>query len=104
MSLGLSKEVVILDGARTPVGTFGGALRKVTATALGAHASQAAITRAGVAANDIDNVVLGNVLQSSVDAVYQARHVALQAGVPRETPALTVNRLCGSGLQAIITA
>src|SRR5690348_6532180 len=104
MSLRFSKEIVVLDGARTPVGTFGGALRKVTATALGAHASRAAIERAGVAPADIDNVVIGNVLQRSIDAVYQARHVALQAGVPRETPALTVNRLCGSGLQAIVTA
>ena len=84
MSLKFGKEVVILDGARTPVGTFGGALRKVTATALGTHASRAAISRAGVAADDIDNVVLGNVLQTSVDAVYLARHVALQG---RASPA-----------------
>ncbi|MGI8589020.1 MAG: acetyl-CoA C-acetyltransferase [Chloroflexia bacterium] len=99
-----NKDVVILDGARTPVGTFGGVFRKVSATELGAHAGQAAIARSGVAATDVDNVVLGNVLQTSIDAVYIARHVGLMCGVPKEAPALTVNRLCGSGLQAIVSA
>src|SRR6476469_2961162 len=95
---------MILEGARTPVGTFGGAFRKTTATQLGVVAAKGAIERAGVAAADVDNVVIGNVLQSSIDAVYQARHIALQAGIPEESPALTVNRLCGSGLQALVSA
>ncbi|MDQ4077016.1 MAG: acetyl-CoA C-acetyltransferase [Chloroflexota bacterium] len=95
-------DVVILDGARTPVGTFMGALKDVGATELGAHAARAAIARSGVDASEIDAVFVGNVIQSSSDAVYIARHVGLKAGVPIETPALTVNRLCGSGLEAII--
>src|SRR5436305_533591 len=103
-TMAYTQDIVILDGARTPVGTYGGVFRKVSATQLGVHAGQAAIRRAGVAPDDIDNVVIGNVLQSSIDAVYQARHIALQCGVPREAPALTVNRLCGSGLQAIVSA
>ncbi|HUS13691.1 MAG TPA: acetyl-CoA C-acetyltransferase [Chloroflexia bacterium] len=102
--MGFNKDIVILDGARTPVGTFGGVFRKVTATQLGVHAGKAALARAGVGPEDVDNVVLGNVLQTSTDAVYIARHVGLECGIPREVPALTVNRLCGSGLQAIITA
>jgi acetyl-CoA C-acetyltransferase len=102
--MAFTKEIVILDGARTPVGTFGGAFRKVTATQLGAHAGKAAIARARISPNDIDNVVIGNVLQTSTDAVYIARHIGLECEIPREVAALTVNRLCGSGLQAIITA
>lgn len=99
-----SSDVVILDGARTPVGTFMGALKGITATELGAHAARAAMERAQVDANDIDAVYVGNVVQSSADAVYIARHVGLKAGVPIEAPALTVNRLCGSGLEAILQA
>lgn len=99
-----SDDVVILEGARTPVGTFMGALKGITATELGAHAARAAIERAKVDANDIDAVYIGNVVQSSTDAVYIARHVGLKAGAPIGTPALTVNRLCGSGLEAILQA
>jgi acetyl-CoA acyltransferase 2 len=99
-----SNDVVILDGARTSVGTFMGALKGITATELGAHAARAAMERANVDANDIDAVYVGNVVQSSSDAVYIARHVGLKAGVPMSTPALTVNRLCGSGLEAILQA
>lgn len=95
-------DVVILDGARTPVGTFMGALRGMSATELGAHAARAAIARAQVNPADIGAVFVGNVVQSSNDAVYLARHVGLKAGVPIEAPALTVNRLCGSGLEAIL--
>ncbi|HMA34198.1 MAG TPA: acetyl-CoA C-acetyltransferase [Chloroflexia bacterium] len=102
--MGFNKDIVILDGARTPVGTFGGAFRQVTATQLGVVAGTAALARAGVAPTEVDNVVFGNVLQTSADAVYQARHIGLRCGIPREVPALTVNRLCGSGLQAILTA
>jgi acetyl-CoA C-acetyltransferase len=100
----LEKDIVILDGARTPVGTFGGVFKQTTATQLGVVAAKGALERADVSPEDVGNVVIGNVLQTSYDAVYQARHLALQAGVPRDVPALTVNRLCGSGLQAVITA
>ncbi len=97
-----ANDIVILDGARTPVGTFMGALRGVSATELGAHAARAAMARAGVDASEVDAVFVGNVIQSSADAAYIARHVGLKAGVPIEAPALTVNRLCGSGLEAIL--
>src|SRR5919205_448906 len=100
MTLRLEREIVILDGARTPVGTFGGVFKNTTATELGVVAAQGALERAAVAPDDVGTVVIGNVLQTSYDAVYQARHVALKAGIPRDVPALTVNRLCGSGLQA----
>lgn len=98
------KEIVILDGARTPFGTFCGSLRELSAIELGAIASREAMRRAGVDPARVDNVVFGNALQTSPDAIYMARHVGLKAGVPLEVPALTVNRLCGSGLQALVTA
>jgi acetyl-CoA acyltransferase 2 len=96
------KDVVIIDGARTPFGTFGGGLRDVSATDLGVIASKAALERSKVDPKQIDQVIFGNVLQTSGDAVYLARHVGLKSGVPKEAPALTINRLCGSGLQAIL--
>ena len=95
-------DVVILEGARTPVGTFLGALKDVSPTELGAVAARGALERANVPPEWIDAVFIGNVIQSSSDAIYLARHVALKAGVPIEAPALTVNRLCGSGLEAIV--
>jgi acetyl-CoA acyltransferase 2 len=95
-------SIVFLSGRRTPFGTFGGSLKDFSATALGAHAAKAALDSAGVAAAAVDHVIFGNALQTSSDAIYLARHVGLQAGVPIETPALTVNRLCGSGFQAIV--
>jgi acetyl-CoA C-acetyltransferase len=97
-------DVVILDGARTPFGTYGGALRDVKAADLGVVASKAALERSKVDPARIDHVIFGNVLHTSADAIYLARHVGLKAGVPKEVPALTVNRLCGSGLQAILLA
>lgn len=97
-------DIVILAGARTPFGNFGGALATLSATDLGVLAARAAIERSGIAAERIDEVVIGNVVQTSADAAYIARHVALRAGVPVETPALAVNRLCGSGLQAVLSA
>ncbi len=100
---GQTKDVVFLSGRRTPFGTFGGTLKDFSATDLGVHAAQAAIADAGVAAEDIGHVVFGNALQTSSDAIYLARHVGLRAGLPQETPALTLNRLCGSGFQAIAT-
>jgi acetyl-CoA acetyltransferase family protein len=95
--------VLVLGGARTPMTTFVGALKDVSALDLGAVATRAALSRTRVDPGQVDHVVIGNVLQTSVDAIYGARHVALRAGLPIEVPALTVNRLCGSGLQAAIS-
>src|SRR5438309_8315274 len=98
------QEVYIIAGARTPVGVLQGSLSDVSAIDLGVIAAKGAIERSSVDPQVIDQVVLGNVIQSSKDAIYFARHVALKAGLPIETPALTVNRLCGSGMQAIVSA
>jgi acetyl-CoA acyltransferase 2 len=87
---------------RTAFGAFGGALRDISAIDLGVHAAKAAITKAGIKSEDINHVIFGNVLQTSVDAVYLGRHVGLKAGVPVPVPAVTVNRLCGSGFEAIV--
>ncbi len=97
-------DVVVLAGARTPFGNFGGGLADRTATDLAVAAAEAAIARSGVPKERIDDVVFGNVMQTSADAIYLARHAALRAGIPLGVPALTLNRLCGSGLQAILTA
>ena len=98
------RDVVFLSAVRTPFGTFGGSLKDHSATQLGAHAARAAIERAGVDAAEYGHTYFGNVIQTSPDAVYLARHVGLQAGLPEEVPALTLNRLCGSGFQAVISA
>ncbi|MDQ6661896.1 MAG: acetyl-CoA C-acetyltransferase [Chloroflexota bacterium] len=98
------QDIYILEGTRTPVGVLQGALSDVSAIDLGVVAAKGALERSGVDPKQVDQVVMGNVIQTSKDAIYFARHVALKAGVPIETPALTVNRLCGSGLQAIISA
>jgi acetyl-CoA acetyltransferase family protein len=97
------REVFILGGARTPMTEYGGALKDVSALELGAVAAHGALDKTGVKAEWVDHVVFGNVMQTSADAIYGARHVALKAGLPIEVPALTVNRLCGSGIQAAIT-
>lgn len=96
------KEVVIIDGARTAFTAFGGSFKDVSALDLGAAAAKAALERSGVSPSDVDHTIMGNAMQTSKDALYGARHVALKAGVPVEKPAYTVNRICGSGLQAII--
>jgi acetyl-CoA acetyltransferase family protein len=96
--------VVFLSGARTGFGAFGGALKDFSATDLGATAAQGALARSGVKPSQVDHVVFGNVLQTSADAIYLARHVGLRAGLPVETPAVTVNRLCGSGFEAVALA
>src|SRR5215213_208563 len=96
-------DVVLVSGARTAVGRFGGGFKDTPAADLGATAIQAAIERAGIAADAVDHVVMGCVGQVAEDA-YLARTAAIQAGVPMTTPAVTVNRLCGSGLEAINTA
>jgi acetyl-CoA acetyltransferase family protein len=99
----MTKEIFILGGARTPMGEYGGELRELSAIELGAIAARAALERSQIAAEQIDHTVIGNALQTSGDAIYGARHVALKAGVPIDKPALTVNRLCGSGIQSIIS-
>jgi acetyl-CoA acetyltransferase family protein len=96
-------DVFILGGARTPMTEYVGALKDVSAIELASIASRAAFERTGVKPEWVDHAVFGNVLQTSADAIYGARHVALKAGVPIEVPALTVNRLCGSGIQAAIS-
>ena len=99
---GQNDDVVFLSGKRTGFGTFGGTLKELTATQLGVVAARAALAESGIAAGDIGHTFFGNALQTSSDAIYLARHVALGAGVPEEAGALTVNRLCGSGFEAIV--
>ncbi|MEW6124575.1 MAG: beta-ketothiolase BktB [Pseudomonadota bacterium] len=97
-------QIVFLSGARTPIGSFGGTLKDVPPTALGAHAVKAAISRAGIAPEEVGHAVFGNVIHTEPRDMYLSRVIAMEAGVPKEAPALTVNRLCGSGLQAIVSA
>jgi acetyl-CoA acetyltransferase family protein len=99
----MTTDIFILGGARTPMAEYAGKLKDVSAIELGAIAARAAMERTRVEPDAIDHVVFGNVLQTSADAVYGARHVGLKAGVPVEVPALTVNRLCGSGIQAAVS-
>src|SRR5262245_60123512 len=100
----ISTNVYILAAKRTPFGTFGGALRYLSATDLGLHAARAAIDAAKVDRTKVDQVIFGNVLQTSADAIYLSRHIGLRAGFLESVPALTVNRLCGSGFQAVVSA
>jgi acetyl-CoA acetyltransferase family protein len=95
---------MIVGGARTPMVEYVGAFKDVSALELGAHAARAALERTGVRAEWVDHVVMGNALQTSGDAIYGARHVGLKSGVPIDVPALTVNRLCGSGIQSVVSA
>ena len=95
---------VFLSAVRTGFGSFGGTLKDLSATDLGVSAARGALLRAGLESGKVDHVIFGNVLQTSADAIYLARHVALRAGCPEETPAVTVNRLCGSGFEAITQA
>ena len=96
-------DVYIINGARTPFGSFGGSFKETSATQLGVAAASGALERSHVEPERIDQLFFGNVMQTSPDAIYLARHVGLLAGLPEEVPALTVNRLCGSGMQAIIS-
>jgi acetyl-CoA acyltransferase 2 len=98
------KDIVIVNGARTPMAEYNGHFSDVSAIDLGAIAAKGALERSGFAPEEIDHVIVGNALQTSGDAIYGARHVGLKAGVPNRVPALTVNRLCGSGIQSIISA
>ncbi|HEX6821536.1 MAG TPA: acetyl-CoA C-acetyltransferase [Candidatus Sulfotelmatobacter sp.] len=97
-------DIAIVNGARTPFGRYCGKLKDFTAQELGAVAAKGAMERAGVDPKEFDHVVFGNAQQTSGDALYGARHVGLRAGIPIEVPALTVNRLCGSGMQSIVSA
>jgi acetyl-CoA acetyltransferase family protein len=97
-------DIAIVSGARTPFGRYCGKLKDFTAQELGAIAAQGAIERSGIQPTEFNHVVFGNAQQTSGDALYGARHVGLRAGLPIDTPALTVNRLCGSGMQAIVSA
>jgi acetyl-CoA acetyltransferase family protein len=98
----LSNSIVVVGAKRTPFGTMLGALSGLSANDLAVHASKAALEQSGIEKKDLGHVIVGNVMQTSPDAIYCARHVGLKAGLPIETPALTVNRLCGSGFQAIV--
>jgi acetyl-CoA acetyltransferase family protein len=103
MNMNMNKNIYILGGARTPMGEYTGKLKDLSAIELGAVAARAAMERTGVKPEMVEHVVFGNVLQTSADAVYGARHVGLKAGAPVDVPALTVNRLCGSGIQAAVS-
>lgn len=95
-------EIVFLAAKRTPFGTFGGSLKDWSATDLAVHAAKAALEQSGVAPEDVGHVIVGNVCQTSADALYLSRHVGLRADLPQHVPAVTVNRLCGSGFEAVI--
>src|SRR6202171_4007379 len=97
-------DIAIVSGARTPFGRYCGKLKDFTAQELGAVAAKGAIERSGVDPKEFDHAVFGNAQQTSGDALYGARHVALKAGLPIEATALTVNRLCGSGMQSLVNA
>src|SRR6266550_4437211 len=99
----MTTDVFIVGGARTPMTEYNGALKDVSALELGAIAARGAFQKTGVKPEWVQHVVFGNVMQTSADAIYGARHIALKACVPIDVPALTVNRLCGSGIQAAIT-
>jgi acetyl-CoA acyltransferase 2 len=99
-----SRDILFVAAKRTPFGAFGGALKDLRATDLGTVAAEAALAQAGFQPAEIDEVIFGNVLQTTPEDVYCARHIGLRAGIPQDKPALTVNRLCGSGFQAIMSA
>ncbi len=99
-----TSELYIVNGARTAMGEYVGPLKGFTAIELGAFAARAALDRSEVSPEDVGHVVMGNALQTSGDAIYGARHVGLKAGIPITVPALTVNRICGSGIQSVVSA
>src|SRR5213076_2731786 len=99
----MARDVFVLGGKRTAMGEYVGALKDISAIDLGAIAARGALESISVTPEEIDHTVIGNALQTSGDAIYGARHVALKAGVPFDRPALTVNRLCGSGIQSIVS-
>jgi acetyl-CoA acetyltransferase family protein len=97
------RDLVLVDGVRTPMADYNGSFADVSAIDLAAHAARALFEKAAIDPQEIDQAIVGNALQTSPDAIYGARHVALKAGVPKEVPALTVNRLCGSGIQSVLS-
>jgi len=99
-----NREVVVVSGVRTAIGDFGGSLKDLPPTELGARVTREAIARAGIGPEDVGHVVFGNVIQTEPRDMYLARVCAMNGGIPQETPAMTLNRLCGSGLQAVVTA
>jgi len=98
------EDIVILEGVRTPMAEYNGSFSDISAIDLAVHASREALKRSGTEPEEIEHVIFGNALQTSGDAIYGARHVALKSGIPKEVPALTVNRLCGSGFESIVQA
>ena len=100
----LPQDIVFVSAKRTPFGGFGGAFKNHSAIDLGVEVSKAALAACDVNAQDIDHVIFGNVLQTSSDALYMARHIGLRSDIPQGTPGLTVNRLCGSGFQSVVNA
>ena len=98
------KDIVIVDGARTPMAEYNGHFSDISAIDLAVIAAKEALSRSGFSPDEMDHVIVGNALQTSGDAIYGARHVGLKAGVPQAVPALTVNRLCGSGIQSVVNA
>lgn len=103
-SLNAGKKVFLVHGKRTPFGKFGGSLKDIAPVDLAVHSAKKAIEEAGLKPSDFDQVILGNVAPSTTDTMYGARHLALKLGMPQSTPGLNVNRLCGSGIQAILDA
>lgn len=99
-----TRDVVILSGVRTAIGDYGGSLKDVPATTLGATVIKEAINRAGIEAAEVQHTVMGNVIHGEPRDMYLSRVAAVEAGVPNEAPAMTLNRLCGSGVQAIVSA
>jgi acetyl-CoA acetyltransferase family protein len=97
------RDLVLVDGVRTPMADYNGSFADVSAIDLAAHAARALFEKTAIDPQEIDQAIVGNALQTSPDAIYGARHVALKAGVPKEVPALTVNRLCGSGIQSVLS-
>src|SRR5436190_8399854 len=100
----MKKDILIVNGARTPMAEYNGHFSDISAIDLGVIAAKEALSRSGFTAEEMDHVIVCNALQTSGDAIYGARHVGLKAGVPKNIPALTVNRLCGSGIQSVINA
>ncbi|MBX3627922.1 MAG: acetyl-CoA C-acyltransferase family protein [Rhizobacter sp.] len=100
----MKREVVVVSGVRTAIGTFGGALKDVTPTQLGATVTREALARAKVEGKEVGHVVFGHVINTEPRDMYMARVAAIEGGIGQDTPALTVNRLCGSGLQAVVSA
>ena len=100
--MGSNSEIVIVNGARTPMAEYNGVFSGISAIDLGVVAAKEALARSGTDPAEVDHVIFGNALQTSGDAIYGARHVGLKSGVPKEVPALTVNRLCGSGFESIV--